>query len=301
MNKVIHIGRSETNDIVISDTTVSRNHGILTIEGGNYFYEDLNSANGSFINGNRIVGKIQLKKTDILKLGKSLLPWQNYITEDIPKNEKIESIPNSEPVVNNYSNYSQPINNNKSKIKQYWPVLIAVVLIAVIIIVMLGKSNKKEVSNNEDNTEINDSTELQNNEANENVEHAQLISDSDNDGVNDENDKCPNEKGPRSNYGCPNPDSDNDGVPDKEDQCKNSYGPKWNDGCPEQNYEEEYRTECPYCNALSYESSTNRWWNCGTCGERFYNCYRSSVGDHDGIKSEWFYDGDCDCYNCADE
>lgn len=301
MNKVLHIGRSETNDIVISDTTVSRNHGVLTIDGGNYFYEDLNSANGSFINGNRIIGKVQLRKTDILKLGKSLLPWQNYIIDEIPKYEEIKSEPKSEPVVNNYSNNSQPANNNKSKIKQYWPVLIAVVLIAVIIIVMLGKSNKKEVSDNDDNTEINDSTDLQNNEANENEEHAQLISDSDNDGVNDENDKCPNEKGPKSNFGCPNPDSDNDGVPDKEDQCKYSYGPKWNDGCPEQNYEEEYRTECPYCNALTYESSTNRWWNCGTCGERFYNCYRGSVGDHDGIKSEWFYDGDCDCYNCDDE
>ena len=301
MNKVIHIGRLETNDVVIPDTTVSRNHGIFTIEGGNYFFEDLNSANGSFINGNRIIGKIQLKKTDILKVGKSLVPWQNYITYDTPKNEKAPSEPIHEPVVNPNQNYSQPNNNNTSKIKQYWPVLIAVVLIFVIIIVMLGKSNNKDHSDNENKTEISDNSKLKDNEKPENLGNAQIISDSDNDGINDEKDKCPTEKGVKSNFGCPNPDYDNDGIPDKDDGCKYNYGPKWNDGCPEQNYEEEYRTECPYCNALTYQTKSNTWWNCGTCGERFYNCYRSSVDDHDGIKSEWFNDGDCDCYSCADE
>ena len=301
MNKVIHIGRLETNDIVLTDNTVSRNHGIFTIEGGNYFYEDLNSANGSFINGNRIIGKIQLKNTDILKLGKSLIPWQNYITQDTPKNEKTPSETSHEPVISTNLNYSQPNNNNTSKIKQYWPVLIAVTLIFVIIIVMLGKSNRKDVNNNKNKSEIRDNTELKDNNKPENRDNAELISDSDNDGVNDEKDKCPNEKGVKSNFGCPNSDYDNDGVPDKDDLCKYNYGPKWNDGCPEQNEEEEYRTKCPYCNTLSYETTTNRWWNCGTCGERFYNCYRSSAGDHDGIKSEWFNDGVCDCYSCADE
>ncbi len=82
VSKVLHIGRADTNDIIISDLSVSRQHGVLIfVDFDSFTYEDLNSANGSFINGNRVYGKVTLKKTDILKVGKSLVPWQNYITQ----------------------------------------------------------------------------------------------------------------------------------------------------------------------------------------------------------------------------
>ena len=81
MAKQFQIGRDGSNDIVISDSTVSRFHGIIFFEGnGSVFFEDLNSSNGSFVNGNRIYGNVQLKTTDIVKVGKELLKWHDYQT-----------------------------------------------------------------------------------------------------------------------------------------------------------------------------------------------------------------------------
>lgn len=51
----IRIGRDESNDWVLPDLTVSRFHAeILANEDGTYFLFDLNSANGTFLNGSRI-------------------------------------------------------------------------------------------------------------------------------------------------------------------------------------------------------------------------------------------------------
>jgi ribosomal protein S27AE len=128
-----------------------------------------------------------------------------------------------------------------------------------------------------------------------------VFQDSDNDGINDDKDGCPEEKGPKANNGCPYADYDRDGVPDKDDLCKYVPGPKYNDGCPNEE-QISYRTQCPYCGNLSYERSSDKQWRCGDCGKIFFNCYRNSEGDHDGIKLEWFNDGTCDCsLTCADE
>jgi predicted component of type VI protein secretion system len=53
-------GRKPTNDIVIDHATVSGFHGKIVKSGDGYVVEDLNSTNGTFINGNRI-------KTGVLK------------------------------------------------------------------------------------------------------------------------------------------------------------------------------------------------------------------------------------------
>ena len=75
----IRIGRSEESDVVIRNQSVSRNHGILMFENGKYYFTDLNSSNGSYVNGNRIEGTIEIQYTDILKLGTELIPWNNYV------------------------------------------------------------------------------------------------------------------------------------------------------------------------------------------------------------------------------
>ena len=108
-------------------------------------------------------------------------------------------------------------------------------------------------------------------------------------------------KGPAENKGCPFEDSDNDGTPDKDDDCDDEYGPRRNDGCPYDSYEpESYLTECPYCGNESYETTTDRYWNCGSCSKRFYNCFKTD--DYGGVRIEWFNDGDCDCtISCYDE
>ena len=78
--KVITIGRSdENNDIVVNDDKVSRNHLQMVMDDqGNFSVLDLNSTNGTFVNGLRITGEVSLKVTDELRIGNTVLPWQSY-------------------------------------------------------------------------------------------------------------------------------------------------------------------------------------------------------------------------------
>ena len=58
--KVLTIGRSQENDIVINDAKVSRIHLQLVIsDDGTYSVVDLNSANGTYVNGERISGEVK--------------------------------------------------------------------------------------------------------------------------------------------------------------------------------------------------------------------------------------------------
>ena len=90
--KQINIGRAETNDIVITDdNTVSREHlQILIDDDALVFITDLDSSNGTFRNGKKIISKHQilLNKQDILKIGDTSLPWQDYVADYVKKANK---------------------------------------------------------------------------------------------------------------------------------------------------------------------------------------------------------------------
>jgi len=64
----ITVGRSADNNIRIDDKTVSGHHCILTMEGQDYVLKDLNSTNGSRVNGRRVV-EIRLANGDNIRLG----------------------------------------------------------------------------------------------------------------------------------------------------------------------------------------------------------------------------------------
>lgn len=49
--EVLKIGRSPSSDIVCEDADASRHHGELKVEGGQLSYRDLESTNGSRLNG----------------------------------------------------------------------------------------------------------------------------------------------------------------------------------------------------------------------------------------------------------
>jgi pSer/pThr/pTyr-binding forkhead associated (FHA) protein len=50
----VSIGRLGSNRICLEDPFVSRHHCVIRNEGDEYLIEDLNSANGTFINGERV-------------------------------------------------------------------------------------------------------------------------------------------------------------------------------------------------------------------------------------------------------
>jgi CRP-like cAMP-binding protein len=75
------VGRSEDNDIILSDPAISRNHARIIFENGNWAIEDLGSANGILAHGSR-VSKAALQSGEFYKIGKSTF---RFIEEDAPE------------------------------------------------------------------------------------------------------------------------------------------------------------------------------------------------------------------------
>jgi pSer/pThr/pTyr-binding forkhead associated (FHA) protein len=79
------IGRKDDNDIVIDNQAVSGHHAQILREGDDYFIEDLNSLNGTFVNGSK-VKKYELFKGDTILVGLHNL---EFISEKIrPQEDK---------------------------------------------------------------------------------------------------------------------------------------------------------------------------------------------------------------------
>ena len=63
--KVTKIGRKhQMNDIVIDQTTISRQHAIIVYKNFSYWIIDQGSSNGTFVNGKQIVDEMQLNHGD---------------------------------------------------------------------------------------------------------------------------------------------------------------------------------------------------------------------------------------------
>ena len=63
------LGRRPYNDIVIDNLAVSGEHAVLQMVGADVFIEDLNSTNGTYING-KAVKKQLLQHNDTVEIGK---------------------------------------------------------------------------------------------------------------------------------------------------------------------------------------------------------------------------------------
>jgi hypothetical protein len=78
------LGRRPYNDIVIDNLAVSGEHGVLQMVGNDVFIEDLNSTNGTYING-KAVKKQLLAHNDTVEIGKYKI---KYLVEDGTDYEK---------------------------------------------------------------------------------------------------------------------------------------------------------------------------------------------------------------------
>lgn len=71
---VVKVGKRENNDLVITDTTVSRNHLEIVYKEDSFLLRDLDSTNGTFINGTR-VKEAYLAPGDHIKVGNTTLEF----------------------------------------------------------------------------------------------------------------------------------------------------------------------------------------------------------------------------------
>ena len=69
------IGRSATSDVRVGDKAISRDHAAVSWEGDHYVVEDLQTTNGTRLNGKRVRSG-ELKDGDQIQLGKTVITFK---------------------------------------------------------------------------------------------------------------------------------------------------------------------------------------------------------------------------------
>jgi pSer/pThr/pTyr-binding forkhead associated (FHA) protein len=84
IGRTLGIGRALSNDVVIADPTASRRHAQVALYDGQALVHDLDSANGTMVNGQRIVGDRELHDGDTITIGRTSLIYHNDLEARVP-------------------------------------------------------------------------------------------------------------------------------------------------------------------------------------------------------------------------
>ena len=87
----IILGRSESVDVFVNNSLISRKHSKISRTDNKYFIEDLGSMNGTYVNGQRISGKKQIGSEDNIIIGRIRFTLGG-LTIDISKEIAIKTI-----------------------------------------------------------------------------------------------------------------------------------------------------------------------------------------------------------------
>jgi pSer/pThr/pTyr-binding forkhead associated (FHA) protein len=86
--KLINIGSHDSNEYQVDDPTVSRKHAQLFWDGEKLIIlTDLDSTNGTFVNGKKLKAPTQLNQLDVVKVGNTLFPWMELLFEENSQEE----------------------------------------------------------------------------------------------------------------------------------------------------------------------------------------------------------------------
>ncbi|MBP7678536.1 MAG: FHA domain-containing protein [Thermoanaerobaculia bacterium] len=72
----VTLGRSRSSTVRVDHESVSRSHALLTLSNGKAVLKDLNSSNGTFVAGRRILNETILRSGDRLQLGAAVLEYR---------------------------------------------------------------------------------------------------------------------------------------------------------------------------------------------------------------------------------
>src|SRR5262250_31654 len=82
---VIRIGREIGQDVVIDNVAVSRHHAEIRLLDQQWFVRDLDSGNGTLLNGRRFAGLAPIKRGDEISVGKFSLFFDHVPAEPSPQ------------------------------------------------------------------------------------------------------------------------------------------------------------------------------------------------------------------------
>ena len=81
--QIWNIGSAPDCDIVVDRPNVSGHHCRLVKIGDQYFLDDLRSTNGTFVNGQKVVSRVAVSRTDQIRLGSDApMPWPDAVAGD---------------------------------------------------------------------------------------------------------------------------------------------------------------------------------------------------------------------------
>jgi Inner membrane component of T3SS, cytoplasmic domain len=76
VDAAVELGRDQSAGIVVDDAEISRRHARLEPAGGNVLVEDLGSRNGSYLNDQPVLGRMEARPGDRLRFGVTVLAVQ---------------------------------------------------------------------------------------------------------------------------------------------------------------------------------------------------------------------------------
>jgi FHA domain len=111
------IGRQDC-DLVLEDPEVSRRHAVLRRSGDSVVVEDLDSTNGTFVNGERIRGSIKVDAGDQVRVGRTTLEIEpdpraddTMVSIPLPPDHltSVEAPPSGDPISGEHEDATQPL------------------------------------------------------------------------------------------------------------------------------------------------------------------------------------------------
>ena len=77
----VTVGKSDNADIVLADPGVSRLHAIVEPLGGGWAVRDLDSTNGTWVNGRRLAAERPLRNGDEIRVGETRLTFRSAVRD----------------------------------------------------------------------------------------------------------------------------------------------------------------------------------------------------------------------------
>lgn len=71
----ISIGRKSSCDVIIGDVKSSREHCQVSVDGDGYIIKDMNSRNGTYLNGEKMEGQTGLYAGDRIRIGTTVMTF----------------------------------------------------------------------------------------------------------------------------------------------------------------------------------------------------------------------------------
>src|SRR5271154_812085 len=88
LGEALSFGRADENQVRLGEKNVSRKHGRIVRSSGRFVVEDLSSFTGIRVNGEKVVGKRQIKEGDLIQISEFDLQLQAG-PDDLPKEVKL--------------------------------------------------------------------------------------------------------------------------------------------------------------------------------------------------------------------